>query len=329
MDWESDVSAGAWIIERTDDSLGTIHSFVPRGFEAYARIFHPASVDSLPGVRLPSGAEIEQTPASVLDDQIERLTNTPTTWAETAVAFGTTMHPLAQWQRIVRTPPETDWQQRTAPDGRRFNAPEEGWVAPELLATLVGALTTGPTPGHAAIWEGFGGLLSLLGTNGRSFFSISETSEGSSDPEVAWRHQQLLNATTHDPFNAVFQQPSWQDGILSREISEGPRLELPARSHVVFRGDLATFRSPDWILDVPWRDRPMEAQGFPASALSPTLMWPDDRSWVLASEIDFDSTVVGGSRDLINRLLATPDLEVAELDEGAELHWDGDTINPR
>lgn len=42
---------------------------------------------------------------------------------------------------------------------------------------------------------------------------------------------------------------------------------------------------------------------------SPNLFWPEDRAWCVATEIDVDSTVVGGSHQLIDDLLATPELE--------------------
>jgi hypothetical protein len=40
----------------------------------------------------------------------------------------------------------------------------------------------------------------------------------------------------------------------------------------------------------------------PPAMQSPNLWWPDDRAWCVASEIDFRSTYVGGSRALIDRV---------------------------
>lgn len=42
----------------------------------------------------------------------------------------------------------------------------------------------------------------------------------------------------------------------------------------------------------------------------PGLWWPDDRAWCVATDIDLDSTYVGGGSELIAGLLAAPDLEV-------------------
>lgn len=37
--------------------------------------------------------------------------------------------------------------------------------------------------------------------------------------------------------------------------------------------------------------------------LSPSLWWPEDRAWVVASEVDSDATHLGGSRSLADDLL--------------------------
>jgi hypothetical protein len=67
----------------------------------------------------------------------------------------------------------------------------------------------------------------------------------------------------------------------------GPRVEVPERPLVLYRGPIdgaAAFSCP------------------PASQ-SPNLWWPDDHAWCVASEIDFRSTYLGGSRTLIDRVL--------------------------
>lgn len=47
---------------------------------------------------------------------------------------------------------------------------------------------------------------------------------------------------------------------------------------------------------------------------APDLWWPEDRAWFvrIPEYLDLDSTFVGGSRQLIDRLLAVPGLEVVE-----------------
>jgi hypothetical protein len=74
-----------------------------------------------------------------------------------------------------------------------------------------------------------------------------------------------------------------------------PMVELPAREYELFKGDLATA-----------------ASFHMASGLEPqipNLWWPADRSWCVASEIDLKWTYVGGSRELIERVLADSRIE--------------------
>lgn len=322
MHWMPDTSAGDWLRARLDDpSNGTMHDVVPHGFAAYARILHPASVRSLPDRPVPSYDEYERMPEAERQAILDRFVDEPATWAETASAFGTALHPLAQWQRIVRTPPDGDWNLRISPDGREFTGPMEGEMAPEMFSTIVGHLiahTTTPDAGFAALWEGRGGLVGHLGHSPtRMLLTFSD------DPN----HQAMLDRSTHDPFNNVFRRKTWQEGILSREISEGPRFRLPDRDHVLFRGKISDFARQDWVLEVPWRDRPGEEHGFAPAAQTPSILWPDDHAWVQVSEIDYDSTIVGGSAELIAALCADASLEAFPIPENADLTWDADEVN--
>jgi hypothetical protein len=61
---------------------------------------------------------------------------------------------------------------------------------------------------------------------------------------------------------------------------------------------------------------------------APSLIWPADRSWFVASEVDFDSTVVGGSRTLVESLLAARGLEVFEVTPETKLTAFSDKLNP-
>lgn len=331
MHWISDPSTGEWLRGRLDDPwTSSMHSVVPRGYPAYARLLHPGVVRSLPDRPVPSIEDWQRLPLEEQNRLIDLFRDEPVTWAETAAAFNTTLHPLAQWHRLVRTPTDGDWRTRIAPDGREFTAPMEGALAAETVATIAAHLaghTTTPDAGIAALWEGFGGLLGHLGHGpSRVFFPIG--GDGDDDPNRADpNHRAMLDRSIHDPLNTAFRKPTWQEGILSREVSEGPRLALVDRTYVLFSASARELADPEWILHAPWRDLPGEAHGFPPSAQSPTLLWPDDRAWVLVSEIDFDSTVVAGSAELIAALSADPALEVVPLAEGSDLHWDADEVN--
>lgn len=85
-----------------------------------------------------------------------------------------------------------------------------------------------------------------------------------------------------------------QDPI-PRRVRDGPRAALPEREYFLYKGALdaaLAFLEPE--------------------RQTPNLWWPADRAWCLASELDLESTYIGGSPDLIdhivgdNRIEATP-----------------------
>lgn len=67
----------------------------------------------------------------------------------------------------------------------------------------------------------------------------------------------------------------------------------------------------------------MSQRGHP----SRNTLWPDNHAWVLATEIDFDTTLVAGTTALVRKLVRIPGLEVLPLHPDADLTWDGDTLN--
>ena len=104
--------------------------------------------------------------------------------------------------------------------------------------------------------------------------------------------------------------PAWQLDL------HAPNFALPHRVYYLFTGPLGdavkigTWVTRDWFLP-----------------RSPNIFWPGDRSWCVASEIDFDSTIVGGTTDLIADVLHRDDLEARPVGPDDLLAWDGDTIN--
>ena len=41
---------------------------------------------------------------------------------------------------------------------------------------------------------------------------------------------------------------------------------------------------------------------------SPNLIWPKDKSWIFITEIDFRVTLIGGSQDLIQKIMREKEL---------------------
>ncbi len=94
-------------------------------------------------------------------------------------------------------------------------------------------------------------------------------------------------ATGNDCLFALWAGYGWIEEELGR-----PQLLLPHREYLLFAGPLSAVSRLG--------DRHGLA-GFEPQ--SPNLFWPADRAWCVASEIDFDSTLVGGTRALIAAIL--------------------------
>ncbi len=76
-----------------------------------------------------------------------------------------------------------------------------------------------------------------------------------------------------------------------------PRIQLPDRSY--------------YLLNVPLNKiaKGVFTDKNGLEPLSPSLWWPDDRTWCVATEIDFRWTYIGGSQACINELLDHEQLE--------------------
>jgi len=60
---------------------------------------------------------------------------------------------------------------------------------------------------------------------------------------------------------------------------------------------------------------------------APNILWPDDRSWCLVTDIDFDSTLVGGSKTLIQALASWHRLTVLGVVPDESLSMAADRVN--
>jgi hypothetical protein len=60
----------------------------------------------------------------------------------------------------------------------------------------------------------------------------------------------------------------------------------------------------------------------------PSLWWPEDRAWCVATDIDLMSTYVGGSADAIHALLSNEQIEALPVPADQSVAWEADKINP-
>ena len=211
-------------------------------------------------------------------------------WADVCAATGRGPHALMQWHAIAGvavTKRDGVSVQSMLWDG---DEPTVGSLNEPALTALFHVLVRHTEPGadcYFALWDGWGHI------------------HGS--PAVA-----TLTAVRW-PRWLRWLPPKKRSGLIppafSRSVLDGPRLRLPGRDYLLFAG-----RLEDAI-----------AAGFPIN--TPNLFWPADHAWCVATEIDFDSTVLGGPALLINDLLADPTLDAWRVEPGDSLTHDSDTVN--
>ncbi|MGW8377973.1 hypothetical protein [Streptomyces sp. ODS28] len=192
-------------------------------------------------------------------------------WARVAEWSGM---PLERESRFpdIALPPHT-------PEGPRpwdGNGPEEGSLTGPALHALLEVLrrhTPDPERCWFCVWDGYG-------WDGAATFSFSalDTGDGEGDGGGEGSGRAVVPPQPSDPVPA--------------SVRSGPRVSLPHREYFLWHGDLSAALA---FVD--------------SEGQSPNLWWAGDRSWCVASEIDLTWTYVGGSRALIDELLADPRVE--------------------
>jgi hypothetical protein len=214
-------------------------------------------------------------------------------WCEIAAWSGRRYHPLMQFERI-RVP-----LQRTSGPSPFDYEPRVGDTSPRLCAALsdvLGAWTSTPTTCWIGIWDGFGQLQSAPAALWSSAAPVTAVKGGRIDEAARLQLEARERAQS----------------ALRESVSRAPRFSHPHRDYLLARvplDEVCQFHEPPW-------------------SLTPSLVWPDDRSWCVATEIDFDSTLVACSQPCAAALLADDRLEALEVPPGGRLDIDGDILNP-
>jgi hypothetical protein len=211
----------------------------------------------------------------------------PVSWSEVARATGRRAHALMQWHAIVGSP---DYLNMTGSlwDGAD---PSRGDLAHSALTVLCDRLAGDPEDEpncYFCLWEGYGGL-----------------------EDYGW-----LEKASATNSKVTVRQVAVQDRhIFTLDEINQSRLHLPGRDYAVLAGPLrSALRIGTFAAEWFWPQ-------------SPNLFWPADRTWCVASEIDFDSTLVGGPARLIDALLHTPELDAWPVTADDSLAYDADEIN--
>jgi hypothetical protein len=91
-----------------------------------------------------------------------------------------------------------------------------------------------------------------------------------------------------------------------RAIIEGPKLSVPYRNYLLFRGPLTDFGdwgAADYLPGMPRTDMP-----------NPAFVWPADHAWCVANDVDPHWAGIGASAAAIDELLRAGGLDIARSD---------------
>ncbi|MCQ9389444.1 hypothetical protein NQ038_12420 [Brevibacterium sp. 50QC2O2] len=307
--------AGDWLTARAG-SWATAGGVAGTGFEAYARILHPLIATRFD----PPWAE-----SDAPDFEHREVDRTVWRWADVARRNGRIMHPQVQWTALTD---DGSMACTAFPDGWVVSDPAEGDLELDCLATLLEHLaqhTSTAEQLYGAVWDGFSSHprsaeLGFTSTMQAELWALRKpVTRGPS-----WRAEYArLFAEAGRTAGATGQ------GVVAR--AAGPKMEWPGREFFLFTASAEELSEqpvpcpPDDPDPTGW-DLPEWCT--PLGGNTPQMLWPDDHQWVLASEIDWDSTIIAGPRPLIDRILTDERLEAYEVTADTSLTWESDTRNP-
>ena len=103
-----------------------------------------------------------------------------------------------------------------------------------------------------------------------------------------------------------------------------PRLAMWNRPMIVACGPLSAVPEKSFT---DGSGDPYIAGGPAENYRSPSLWWPDDRAWCVATDVDMQDTYLGASRACVDRLLTDERLEVMRVTADQDISWESDVIN--
>lgn len=213
-------------------------------------------------------------------------------WAEVAAATGRVLHPLAQFASLAGR-----WEyERRVGLGWPGENPDEGTLdlgQLRELCRILAAHTTTAEHCWLTVWEGWGNLPSAWPR---------------SHPRIRQPHRAYF----------LFQRPL--DEVVDFSIAIDALHEESSSSVRYLVSPSSSAAAAD-ALAVPTGARAVHLQ-------SPSQWWPADRAWAVATEVDFDSTLVAGSDALLQEIVDSAELEAFRVESTDDLTTAGDTVNP-
>lgn len=277
MELLTDLARADWLIPRLQ-AFGTVGGASGGDFQSYARILHPVAA-----YREDPSATDEYGEPLVLETSTWR-------WSDVAARTGQVLRPNVSWHTVSGREDEDGLK---FDDGWRVEVPEEGWFSPPRLTALTEHLTKAtatPFDIVAAIWDGWGDI------NGNSVLGFGRQGGELSDVELAELREYMSRKQA--------EHQAEQEAL--RSSLAGARLHLPHREYYLLATTLPELAGPSWMNDP-------RVGTYLGVGHTPQLMWPEDHVWVVATEIDSDSTLVAGDKRLIRDILGDGRLEAFEV----------------
>ncbi|MHA7134667.1 hypothetical protein [Oerskovia turbata] len=194
----------------------------------------------------------------------------------------------------ARVPNVPGWAEEDEGMGSLYLGAGPDAAGPEQMDLLLEVLApfTGEQMCHFAVWTGYGWLYDH-GTrpeDSTSFAVLSYAIDDVGEADAPGSSFALAQARA---------QAEAQERALraARQVERpaAPMLSLPHRDYHLWHGPLG------------------EAAAFASLHQSPTLWWPEDRSWFVCTELDTIATDLGGSEELVEALLAVPGLGASRV----------------
>jgi hypothetical protein len=196
------------------------------------------------------------------------------------------------------------------------------------------AKTLGRTAHREMQWHRLVGVDDSFG-NENSEWPGSDPSTGELDEIGLEVLRRILQTHTRDPKSCFFGLSTIHGGV-EESYPEAVQLSWPNRDFVIFSGPLSAvdqlgYGQPNGGFVAVFRSNSSDARPPKPSdhwwSRPPNLIWPADHSWYVAGEYDLDSTLVGGGSDLVDAILAAPELEAWSVERSDSLEADADKIN--
>lgn len=104
-------------------------------------------------------------------------------------------------------------------------------------------------------------------------------------------------------------------GVAADDLFRSARtFSVPARTYHLLTGPVAAIH---------------ELAASSLSPHTPSLWWPQDHAWCVATEVDLKTTYIGADRPCTQELVSLPGIEAVKVASDARITWLSDAVNPR